>query len=141
MIERENEWNTKGLGSNLNPQAFAKKKAENITKAVGAYIRTAMSHVVSTSSVSSSALESQFSLQSRGSQFVRKRQYTTEDQANISDVVKMSEEELHTKRQQELESLQNDLSKLEQSKEELNNHIKALTSNIVQVFLFSAFFK
>lgn len=45
LPERENEWNTKGLGSNLNPLAYNKKKFENIAKMMGGIMRNTLNNI------------------------------------------------------------------------------------------------
>eukprot|EP01114_Cavostelium_apophysatum_P018895 TRINITY_DN5939_c1_g1_i1.p1 TRINITY_DN5939_c1_g1~~TRINITY_DN5939_c1_g1_i1.p1 ORF type:complete len:574 (+),score=233.64 TRINITY_DN5939_c1_g1_i1:140-1861(+) len=130
--ERENEWNTKGLDSKLNPMAYNKRKMENIGKMMAGYLRSTLNHIESENAqkINESSIASQVG---HGSQFIRMKQYTTEEEVDVSEVNKLSEEELAKKRSDEIEVLQSQVSKIEGMKEELNKRMQALSSNQVQL--------
>jgi hypothetical protein len=48
-LEQENEWNTKGLSSKLNPIQYKKRKAENISSKMSSILRTGINNVKSDS--------------------------------------------------------------------------------------------
>jgi len=129
--ERDNEWNTKGLGSRLNPMAYSKRKSETIAKMMAGILKTAM---LSVSREPSALTENDRGSQSRAwGQFGRKRDFTTKEDLNISEVVRLSEEELQKKREAEIEKLREELEALKASKEEFTTSIQTMTASIRQI--------
>jgi len=131
--EKENEWNTKGLESAMNPMAYAKKKAENINKLMASILRSALSNIEAESGRKLSDISMAQSGKGPSSNLGRKRDFTTTNDLDILNVQKLSEEEVQKKREAEIEALQTKLSQLEVRSSEVNSHIKSMQSQLHQI--------
>lgn len=131
--EKENEWNSKGLESNMNPMAYSKKKAENINKLMASILRSALSNIEAESGRKLSEISMSQSGKGISSNLGRKRDFTTTADLDILNVQKLSEEEVQKKREAEIEALQSKLSKIEIHSSEVTSHIKSMQSQLRQI--------
>lgn len=131
--EKENEWNSKGLESNMNPMAYAKKKAENINKLMASILRSALSNIETESGKKLSDISMAQSGKGPSSNLGRKRDFTTTADLDMVNVQKLSEEEVQKKREAEIEELQSKLSQLEVRSNEVTSHIKSMHSQLRQL--------
>jgi len=130
LRESENEWNTRGLESgSSNPIVYKKKKAENIGKNMRAIMRKELN------GLKDSGKFGDFGQQRKSAEgaFMRQNKFTTEEEVNINDVVKLSEEEMLKKREEELQELRQQLSTVQTENSELSSSIKSLLASIRQV--------
>jgi hypothetical protein len=135
QAERENEWNTKGIGSNLNPMAYNKKKSEGIARMMAGFMKNTLNQIENESG--QRMTDGLNSLLNQGerrglSAMERKIAFTTEDD-KVGEVVALSEEEIQKKREEEIASLQEELSKLRSNREELEKEIQTMNQTVSQI--------
>ncbi|EFA84683.1 hypothetical protein PPL_01675 [Heterostelium album PN500] len=129
--ERENEWNTKGSQSGLNPLEYKKNKSKTILSKMNDSIRSAMVDGSSADSRRNNTFDhviGQFGMGSADDdygQFARKKAFTNEEVASepIEPKAKETEEERQQKQQEEIDQLQSVL-------EELANRMANATSEM-----------
>eukprot|EP01116_Phalansterium_solitarium_P014129 TRINITY_DN31661_c0_g1_i1.p1 TRINITY_DN31661_c0_g1~~TRINITY_DN31661_c0_g1_i1.p1 ORF type:complete len:625 (-),score=245.12 TRINITY_DN31661_c0_g1_i1:71-1945(-) len=143
--ERENEWNTKGLDSKLNPMAYNKRKADQISKLVSGVLRNAMNAVAAEqvarmNSHMEAALQQGFQAGAQG-QFGRKLLFTrNDDELEVTAAggakaggAKMSEEDLEKQREEEVAALDAQLLALQQRRAKIDEHLQRLEDSLRQI--------
>jgi len=126
--QRELEWNSKGLESGLNPQAYKKRKLDNISKMMNGIMKTTIASI-QTENISNVDLE-QFNrgiLQEFGSAWVEDSNVDVNASANLT------EEEIAKKREEEIELLQKELSTLQAEQEEIEKAMQAMKNSMTQI--------
>ncbi|PRP82390.1 hypothetical protein PROFUN_10166 [Planoprotostelium fungivorum] len=129
LIESENEWNIKGPESgSANPIVYKKKKGDNINKTMKAIMRKEMVSLRDSGKLDGFGSQRK----NREGAFLRRNKFTTEEEVNMNDVVKLSEEEMIKKREDELDDLRRQLSEVQVENSQLAASIKSLLASIRQ---------
>eukprot|EP01117_Protostelium_nocturnum_P013511 TRINITY_DN5046_c0_g1_i1.p1 TRINITY_DN5046_c0_g1~~TRINITY_DN5046_c0_g1_i1.p1 ORF type:complete len:609 (-),score=200.72 TRINITY_DN5046_c0_g1_i1:58-1884(-) len=129
--ERESEWNTKGLESgSSNPIVYNKKKAETISKTMKSILKNKLINLRESGKMDDLLHSQKRHLEGA---IIRQNRFTTEEEVDMNEVGRLSEEELQKKREAELEALQLKLSQIQSTNSELSSVIKSTMASIRQI--------
>eukprot|EP01112_Ceratiomyxa_fruticulosa_P008695 TRINITY_DN2252_c0_g1_i1.p1 TRINITY_DN2252_c0_g1~~TRINITY_DN2252_c0_g1_i1.p1 ORF type:complete len:627 (-),score=155.13 TRINITY_DN2252_c0_g1_i1:559-2439(-) len=134
--EKENEWNTKGLTSGLNPIAYREQKLKAIMSTIGASFRIHMAEAARANEASGKVTDLSRLIESiegatsqEGTSFGRKVLFNQES-AGVNVEPKVSEEERIAQQQKEIEDAQQILSQITNKVGKLEKDIQGVESSI-----------
>lgn len=123
--EKENEWNTLGLESGLNPMKFLEKKKKDIRLRMSTYIQDTLNNKIKNEHFKKDRKE--FNLDSKFGREIKLRQ------TDMNPSILQSEEELEQKRVQERDEALQQLKILEDQIKTMENHIEQFINEIRQL--------
>ncbi|GAM23567.1 hypothetical protein SAMD00019534_067420 [Acytostelium subglobosum LB1] len=137
--ERENEWNTKGSASGLNPLEYKKNKSKNIMAKMGDSVRSAMVEASTENFRNKFSFDQVIGEFGQGSanndygQFARKKEFAAEDLTITEPKDKETEEERQQKQQAEIEALQQSIQELSERMSASNNEMESWIQQLRQL--------